>query len=432
MFIFIFFQQQGQFKGKVFEVSHKLRAMVFGQDRYKRRYWALPFAGGIYIEGLESGEVEEEENQESAETEKQNLDSELVKCEKEEEEVKKENDVIKENVSEENVSKEEVKKEQAIKDEKVKCEENEEVKPEPDVKWEVEPVKNEPLNLSKSQGSTISSDSLKTNGDVTMKDVEEERDSKTQNGEAHAFKEPDGCTNLFLQKPGSTKLTDFMSKADGVKSPEVTSPFMNNTHDKSSSFRLNNSASTASPGSSFMSIDNILSKDNSCSSPGFFNNSYLPHSLYPVGPLSAKQMLKNLSRRSSLENSWFSVLPRMPCDETSLTRSHSPTKPSPKESSKLSPPPVGYSPFQLHSPTFASFQMGQIRGPPNDFSSVGQFPSPNQISQFNSFRKPVMPPVSSSTPCTGTPSAVDSIECLQFPEPQPIPLGKYTVSFFAW
>ena len=27
-----------------------------GQDRYKRRYWVLPQCGGIYVEGMESGE----------------------------------------------------------------------------------------------------------------------------------------------------------------------------------------------------------------------------------------------------------------------------------------------------------------------------------------------------------------------------------------
>lgn len=30
--------------------------MMFGQDRYKRRYWVLPQCGGIFVEGMESGE----------------------------------------------------------------------------------------------------------------------------------------------------------------------------------------------------------------------------------------------------------------------------------------------------------------------------------------------------------------------------------------
>ena len=38
--------------------SKSLRAHVFGQDRYWRRYWELPCAGGIYVEAMESAEPE--------------------------------------------------------------------------------------------------------------------------------------------------------------------------------------------------------------------------------------------------------------------------------------------------------------------------------------------------------------------------------------
>ncbi|GJQ86804.1 hypothetical protein Trydic_g5593 [Trypoxylus dichotomus] len=37
---------------------HQLRATCFGQDRYWRRYWSLPKAGGIFIEGMESAQPE--------------------------------------------------------------------------------------------------------------------------------------------------------------------------------------------------------------------------------------------------------------------------------------------------------------------------------------------------------------------------------------
>jgi len=52
------FQQQNQLRERVFTLSHKLSAMSFGQDRYRRRYWVLPKSGGIFVEGLESGEPE--------------------------------------------------------------------------------------------------------------------------------------------------------------------------------------------------------------------------------------------------------------------------------------------------------------------------------------------------------------------------------------
>lgn len=38
--------------------SQQLRAQCYGQDRYWRRYWHLPKAGGIYVEALESGQPE--------------------------------------------------------------------------------------------------------------------------------------------------------------------------------------------------------------------------------------------------------------------------------------------------------------------------------------------------------------------------------------
>lgn len=56
-YTFPFFkQQQSQYRKKLFEASHCLRSMMFGQDRYRRRYWILPQCGGVFVEGMESGE----------------------------------------------------------------------------------------------------------------------------------------------------------------------------------------------------------------------------------------------------------------------------------------------------------------------------------------------------------------------------------------
>lgn len=49
-------QQHHQTRRKLFEVSHSLRSMMYGQDRYRRRYWVLPHCGGVFIEAMESGE----------------------------------------------------------------------------------------------------------------------------------------------------------------------------------------------------------------------------------------------------------------------------------------------------------------------------------------------------------------------------------------
>lgn len=41
----------------------QLRATCFGQDRYYRRYWTLPRSGGVFVEGMESADPEELEEQ---------------------------------------------------------------------------------------------------------------------------------------------------------------------------------------------------------------------------------------------------------------------------------------------------------------------------------------------------------------------------------
>lgn len=46
---------------KLNKANHGLRVNPLGQDRYRRRYWVLPASGGIFVEGMESGEPEEME-----------------------------------------------------------------------------------------------------------------------------------------------------------------------------------------------------------------------------------------------------------------------------------------------------------------------------------------------------------------------------------
>lgn len=40
----------------MFDSSLSLRSTMIGQDRYRRCYWVLPHCGGIFVEGMESGE----------------------------------------------------------------------------------------------------------------------------------------------------------------------------------------------------------------------------------------------------------------------------------------------------------------------------------------------------------------------------------------
>lgn len=55
-------RQCTMFTNKLTKAVHGLRVPCLGQDRYRRRYWILPAAGGVFVEGLESAEPDELEN----------------------------------------------------------------------------------------------------------------------------------------------------------------------------------------------------------------------------------------------------------------------------------------------------------------------------------------------------------------------------------
>ncbi|XP_076967178.1 bromodomain adjacent to zinc finger domain protein 2A isoform X3 [Tamandua tetradactyla] len=48
------------FRKKLLHSSHMLRAVSMGQDRYRRRYWVLPYLAGIFVEGTEESLVPED------------------------------------------------------------------------------------------------------------------------------------------------------------------------------------------------------------------------------------------------------------------------------------------------------------------------------------------------------------------------------------
>jgi hypothetical protein len=52
---------------KLNKAVNGVRVTPLGQDRYRRRFWALPASGGVFVEGMESGEPEELINNEGDE-----------------------------------------------------------------------------------------------------------------------------------------------------------------------------------------------------------------------------------------------------------------------------------------------------------------------------------------------------------------------------
>ncbi|XP_057601064.1 bromodomain adjacent to zinc finger domain protein 2B isoform X21 [Hippopotamus amphibius kiboko] len=264
-------KQQSQYRRKLFDASHSLRSMMFGQDRYRRRYWILPQCGGIFVEGMESGEGLEE--------------------------------IAKE--------REKLKKAESIQ-----------------IKEEIFETSEDTLNCSNPEH------------------CEQKEDTKEKDN-----------TNLFLQKPGSfSKLSKLLEVAKMPPESDVITPKPNSsangctlTYQNSGKHSLGSIQSTATQSNVEKTDSNNLFNTGS-SGPGKFSS-----------PLPNDQLLKTLTEKN---RQWFSLLPRTPCDDTSLThadmsaaslvtpQSQPPSKspspaPAPLLGSSSAQNPVGLNPFAL-------------------------------------------------------------------------------------
>ncbi|XP_044588570.1 bromodomain adjacent to zinc finger domain protein 2B isoform X2 [Cotesia glomerata] len=135
--------------------SKQLRAHVFGQDRYWRRYWELPCAGGIFVEAMES-----------AEPEILDLQAELDEKWKDKEEEKNDDKMEVDKIEDKD-----------CEDKNIKSGENE-VKKEDDVKIEAmensdAEVKNEKSEVKNEDDKTIVSEEIKQE---IVEDIKEEKD----------------------------------------------------------------------------------------------------------------------------------------------------------------------------------------------------------------------------------------------------------------
>ncbi|KAM4776747.1 bromodomain adjacent to zinc finger domain protein 2B isoform 14-T14 [Cyanocitta cristata] len=361
-------KQQSQYRKKLFEASHCLRSMMFGQDRYRRRYWILPQCGGIFVEGMESGEGLEE-------------------IAKEKEKLKKEESMhIKEEFETE---------------EKLHC--------------------------------------LAT----------------THYEQKENLKEKDS-TNLFLQKPGSfSKLSKLLEVAKMPPESDTMSPKPNGSaaNGCTLSYPSNskNSLCSLQPPASQSSIEksdsNSLFSPNASGTGKFYSSPLIPND----------QLLKTLTEKS---RQWFSLLPRVPCDDTSVThvdtpastapltpQSHPPSKspspvPSPLLGSTSAQSPMGLSPFAL-SPLQQMKTGLPIMGlqfcgwPTGVLTSNVPFPSPLPalgsglgLSEVNgnSFLASSVPASKSESPAlqaekiASAPStAAEVAKPVDYPNPKPIP-----------
>ncbi|NWT05204.1 BAZ2B protein, partial [Mionectes macconnelli] len=361
-------KQQSQYRKKLFEASHCLRSMMFGQDRYRRRYWILPQCGGIFVEGMESGEGLEE-------------------IAKEKEKLKKEESMhIKEELETE---------------EKLHC--------------------------------------------LAATHCEQKEDLKEKDS-----------TNLFLQKPGSfSKLSKLLEVAKMPPESDVMSPKPNGSaangctlsYPSNSKPTLCSLQPSVSQSSMEKSDSANLFSPNASGTGKFYSSALIPND----------QLLKTLTEKS---RQWFSLLPRVPCDDTSLThvdtaataapltpQSQPPSKspspvPSPLLGSTSAQSPMGLSPFAL-SPLQQMKTGLPIMGlqfcgwPTGVLTSNVPFPSPLPalgsglgLSEVNgnSFLASSVPASKSESPAVQTekiasaPStAAEVSKPVDYPNPKPIP-----------
>ncbi|TNN74527.1 Bromodomain adjacent to zinc finger domain protein 2B [Liparis tanakae] len=255
-------KQHHQTRRKLFEISHSLRSMMYGQDRYRRRYWVLPHCGGVFIEAMESGEAPEEQEEERQ------------------------------------------RRRRAVEEVKVKEEPQ-----------EIELQKEEPTNLDQTRGLEH---------------------------EAEEEEEHEGKKNLFYQQPGCvSKLCTFLDAnnvgkdtgtAEDTESPHVrqngssplgtpvatttgaSSPPSHSTCEPAvatahSMVTTNDTTSIPPPASTSLSVPCLpATREGSGSTP--------PAPSPYLSFQANDQLLRVLTERSG---HWFSLLPRNPCDLTSIT-----------------------------------------------------------------------------------------------------------------
>ncbi|XP_062825327.1 bromodomain adjacent to zinc finger domain protein 2B isoform X4 [Anolis carolinensis] len=363
-------KQQNQYRRKLFEASHSLRSMMFGQDRYRRRYWILPQCGGIFVEGMESGEGLEE----------------LAK------------------------EKEKLKKAKSIH------------------------IKEELFETAEEQLSCLNTNQCNQKEDLKEKD----------------------STNLFLQKPGSfSKLSKLLEVAKMPPDSDILAQKANGsaTNGCPLSYQYSSKTSLCSHQATVSQTSGEKPDPNNLFNPVATG----PGKFYSSSLISNDQLLKTLTEKS---REWFSLLPRAPCDDTSLTQidsppaapasltphSHPPSKspspvPSPLIGSASSPTPMGLSPFAL-SPlqlkTGLPVMGLQFCGwPTGVITSNLQFssPLPNIGSGMgllegngNSFLTPNLSTSKSESPVSQvekqacvTSTVVEVAKPVDYPSPKPIP-----------
>lgn len=139
-------KQYSKTSNKLDRAISSMRVTPLGQDRYRRRYWVLPQVGGVFVEGMESSEPDELENNKFTDEELNEYDAE--------QEALKELEKLKE--EEQNLAEE---KQNESSTNGIKTEKNEVEEVQMDVKEEGSDIKeDEDIELTKQEESPTCTD----------------------------------------------------------------------------------------------------------------------------------------------------------------------------------------------------------------------------------------------------------------------------------
>lgn len=472
-------KQQNAYRDKVFNVTHKLRATNFGQDRYRRRYWVLPHLGGIYVEGLESAEPEEmtweeveEKKEEGEKKDKAETRAEKEPEEKMEVEIKDEKVNGMEKNGEEMVSAEEEKKVEVngCVDDKVVGDEL------PVKQTEGEVLDSDKMILEKlSNGIKEDEGDTKVNGmpeaispkkvqsaELVAKEAEFTTESELKGAEhivnglsedvkgmikdEEVVKGEKGLVNGTAAKE-EMEIKKEVVDAEEQKLRESKARFKDFLGETITKAMTQNNKSDLT-GSAFRSIDSILKSDPKksdsvpASSSASFFDAFISPSLSSSTAVSSEQMLKNLadqvsmktaSSSSSSHTTWFSLVPRTPCNK--------PQPPPPPVPDLDAPFSRSYSPMNPFPvlPSPALNRDSNCATPMSEISSYIMTPSANASRCSTPFQGPsrsaseaslAINPALIATFCANAADGslinpLIKLQEAQHPEPQPIPIGRY-------
>ena len=425
---------------------HVMRATTFGEDRYKRRYWVLPHAGGIYVESLESGELREDKDGDVKTEIKVEVKSEVksevtmeekpeVKLEvqtetKSEIKMKMENEEDDNKMEVDNNEKKDsiVVNEAQSDDKKADSKENDNLESAStsqegsSSKEELPHNKEEERTMDEQQRTEIErkfeqdleglidrslreSDGLDTSSSSKYGDYFESTEKKeegivngigdkmdtdrTENGPAlqNGSSDPSEQVMSIPTKSQDGTSRDRCDTTDKDKQGydherplslepkrEVSSPSKASTPSQistpCSSTRDVSSPSLSDSKSGFMNMDSILHRGTT--QPYVLANPYAA-ATSAASPVIGQHLLSkgSDSKPNGTMGSWFSILPRMPCDDKSLTKTQTDNGASGSSENQLPPElkhnataaaamPFNVSPYGIYQMPFPLMHMNQM------------------------------------------------------------------------